>query len=194
MLNLPNLLTLFRTALLPVVVGLIWPGIENRYTCFWAAIVYIVAGAMDVADGILARHYNQVTVFGKFLDPLADKLFHLVTLIALLQLHPARVPPWVVMLFIVRELAITGLRGIAVSEGIVIAAGEGGKTKTLFGTLGMVFLLLHYPYVIHFGFFSALIDLHQVGLWSTYLSVAFSMTSGLGYVSLFIAAVKQKYR
>src|SRR5262245_39678270 len=119
--NLPNMLTMARLGLLPIIVALVWPGLETRATCLWAGVLYASGGILDMADGWAARRFQQVTVLGKFLDPLADKLFHLVTLIALLQLPGPRVPPWVVMLFLARELAVTGLRGIAVSEGIVIA-------------------------------------------------------------------------
>lgn len=186
--NLPNLLTLARLALLPMVVGLVWPGIESRERAVWAAFLYILAGVLDVVDGAIARRTNQVTAMGKFLDPLADKLFHLVTLIALLQLPGFWVPPWVVMVVLVRELAITGLRGIAVSEGIVIAAGAGGKVKTTYGTAGMVCLLVHYPYAINYGFATYVLRPYQLGLCLTYLSVFFSITSAVGYVRGFLKA------
>lgn len=190
--TLPNLLTLGRLACLPIILALVWPGIESRVTCFWAGVVYGVAGVTDLLDGMLARRLGQVTVLGKFLDPLSDKLFYLVTMLALLQLPGPRIPLWVVMLVLVRELSITGLRAIAVSEGIVIAAGEGGKVKTTFATIGMALLLAHYPYVIHGGFASAQVNLHIVGLWITYVSVAFSITSGIGYIRGFASALSAK--
>lgn len=190
--NLPNILTMARLGLLPVIVFLIWPGIENRHTCFLAAVVYAIGGVFDVLDGYIARRFQLVTVFGKFLDPLADKLFYLVTLIALLQLPGPRVPPWVVMIMLTRELAITGLRAIAVNEGIVIAAGEGGKVKTTFGTIGVIGLLIHYPYVINYGFIAQTVDFHVAGLWLTYISVLFSVSSGMGYILGFIKAIALK--
>ncbi len=186
--TLPNLLTLARIAVIPVIVFLIWPGIENRHTCFWAMVLYAVAGLTDIIDGIIARRRNQVTVLGMFLDPLSDKLMYLTTLIALLQLQGPRVPFWLVMVVLGRELSITGLRAIAMSEGIVIAAKEGGKLKTVFGTVGMCGLLLHYPYLINFGPVSTIVNAHVVGLWLTFFSVAFSVTSGLGYMRGFISA------
>lgn len=191
-LNVPNMMTLARLMLLPVVVGLIWPGVETRHTAFWASIVYLVAGIMDVIDGAIARHMQQVTALGKFLDPLADKLFYLVTLIALLQLPGSWIPPWVVMVSLARELAITGLRGIAAGEGIVIAAGEGGKIKTTFATAGMCALLVHYPYAIHLGWISFVLDAHLLGLAFTFISVGFSLTSAVGYTWDFVRAMKQR--
>ncbi|MEE8408734.1 MAG: CDP-diacylglycerol--glycerol-3-phosphate 3-phosphatidyltransferase [Myxococcota bacterium] len=190
--TIPNMLSLGRLAVVPFIVALIWPGIESRTTCFWAMAIYAVGGLTDVFDGMLARRINQVTVLGKFLDPLSDKLFYLITMIALLQLQGPRIPFWVVMVVLTRELAITGLRTIAMSEGIVIAAGEAGKMKTLAGSLGMLALLIHYPYMINFGFFSAIIDFHIVGLWVTYISVALSLTSGVDYMRGFFTAARQR--
>lgn len=192
--NLPNILTMARVGALPVILFLLWPGVENRETCFWAGILYGIAGALDMVDGAIARRLNLVTNFGKFLDPLADKVFYLVALVALLQLPGPRVPAWVVMLVLVRELAITGLRGIAVSDGIVIAAGKGGKVKTTFATLGIFCLIIHYPYPINFGFAEAIFDFHRLGLWVTYLSVAFSVSSGTGYIRGFAKAVRQRQK
>ncbi|MBN1960512.1 MAG: CDP-diacylglycerol--glycerol-3-phosphate 3-phosphatidyltransferase [Deltaproteobacteria bacterium] len=191
--TLPNVITIARLGLLPFIVFLIWPGIENRETCFWAAVIYTIGGVLDVLDGILARRRNEVTVLGKFLDPLADKLFYLVTLIALMQLQEPRVPAWLVMIVLARELAITGLRGIAASDGIVIAAGGGGKMKTTLATVGMVGLLIHYPYFINFGPFSALIDMHYIGLWLTYISIAFSISSGIEYLVGFNKAMRARH-
>jgi CDP-diacylglycerol--glycerol-3-phosphate 3-phosphatidyltransferase len=190
--NLPNIMTLARLAMLPVVLFLIWPGVETRETAFWSSMAYIFAGIFDVVDGALARYMNQVTAFGKFLDPLADKLFYLVTLLGLLQLPGPWVPPWVVMVILSRELAITGLRGIAVTEGIVIAAGEGGKVKTTFGTAGIAALLIHYPYVVDVGFTTFVLDCYRLGLWLTYVSVAFSILSAIGYIRGFVRALKIK--
>jgi CDP-diacylglycerol--glycerol-3-phosphate 3-phosphatidyltransferase len=190
--TLPNIITLARLGLLPFIVLLVWPGIETRQTCFWAAVIYAMGGVLDVVDGILARKRNQVTVLGKFLDPLADKLFYIITLIALLQLQGPRVPPWLLMIVVAREIAITGLRAIAISEGVVIAAGEGGKMKTTLATVGMVGLLLHYPYLLNFGFFTTMIDLHRAGLWVTYFSVFFAVTSGFDYMLGFVRAMNER--
>jgi CDP-diacylglycerol--glycerol-3-phosphate 3-phosphatidyltransferase len=184
--TLPNILTVGRLALLPLVVGLIWPTVQTRGTVFWAAVLYIVAGVLDVVDGYVARRINQVTAIGKFLDPLADKLFHLITLVALMQLPGSWVPGWVVMVVLTRELMITGLRAIASSEGLVIAAGAGGKAKTTFAVAGMAGLLIHYPYAVWVGYRSFVIDPHLIGLTVTYISVAFSVVSGVAYIREFL--------
>ena len=186
--TIPNILTLARICVLPLIVYLIWPGIETRETCFWAGLLYAASGILDIVDGAIARLTNSVTTLGKFLDPLADKVFHLVTLIALLQLPGPRVPLWIVALFIVRELAVTGLRAIAASEGVVIAAGGGGKVKTTFGTLGTIGLLMHYTYIIDWGFFVTPVSLHRLGLALTYISVIYSIGSAITYCRHFASA------
>ena len=139
----------------------------------------------------MARSTNQVTVIGKFLDPLADKLFYLVALIALLQFPEARVPGWVVMVVLVRELSITGLRTMAISEGMVMAAGDGGKMKTILATVGMVAMLFHYSYTLDFFVFKCVVSTYRVGLWITYLSLVYSLTSAAGYVRDFLRVQKQ---
>lgn len=187
--TVPNILTLARLTVLPWVVYLMWPGVETHASCFWAAVIYAIAGITDLVDGALARKLGQVTVMGKFLDPLSDKLFYLVAMVALLQIDGTRIPFWVVVAVLVRELSITGLRAIAAGEGIVIAAGEGGKVKTAFANIGMVCLIAHYTYIVDFGFLVAPVSLHTVGLWVTYLSVAFAWTSGIGYVRGFLKAL-----
>lgn len=192
--NLPNTITCFRLTLLPLVCALIWPGRATPTGVFWAAMAYVVAGILDVVDGAIARRTGQVTGLGKFLDPLVDKLFYLVTLIALLQLPGHWVPPWVVMLTLVRELAVTGLRGIAAGEGIVIAAGEGGKVKTSFATAGIVSLILHYPCIVYLGVVTLVVDAHVVGLWLTYISLVYSCSSAYGYAAAFVRAMRARAR
>lgn len=152
-------------------------------------MTYIFAGILDLVDGYLARRTNQVTAIGMFLDPLADKVFYLVTLVGLLQLPGPWVPPWIVMVVLVRELAVTGLRGIASAQGIVIAAGDSGKIKTTFATVGMCGLLLHYPYLIHTGLGGVVLDIYQLGLAFTYISVLFSIYSAVEYVYGFVRAL-----
>jgi CDP-diacylglycerol--glycerol-3-phosphate 3-phosphatidyltransferase len=190
--TISNILTLTRIGLMPLLLVLIWPGIESRETCVWAAMLFSLGSVTDIVDGFIARSRGEVTVIGKFLDPLADKLFYLVPLIAFLQLDPPRIPAWVVLLVVIRELSITGLRAIAMSEGVVIAAGKGGKVKTFLASVGMVGLLVNHPYWMDFGFAGAVIDFHRVGLILTYLSVAFSLTSGAGYVVDFVRVVRSR--
>ena len=189
--NLANILTVGRLFLLPVVCAMIWPGVQNRELCFWAGLIYGIAGILDIVDGAVARRTNTVTVFGKFMDPLADKLFVVVTLVCLMQLPGEWVPAWIVILILTREISITGLRAIAASEGMVIAAGEGGKLKTVFSTLGTCALIMHYHYYVDFIFFTGVVDCYQIGLILTYVSLAFSLYSAWSYTQGFIAASKQ---
>src|SRR5512145_2712939 len=138
--NLPNLLTLARVAAVPLIVAIMLS--ESRDAGFWAAALFGAAAVTDFIDGWLARKWGVVTVLGKFLAPLADKL---IVLAALIMLIPyGRVPAWAVFLLLAREMVVTGLRSIASSEGIVISASDLGKYKTIFQMTAIVALLLHY--------------------------------------------------
>jgi CDP-diacylglycerol--glycerol-3-phosphate 3-phosphatidyltransferase len=119
----PNLVTLVRIGAIPIFV--VFTYYESRLHSFVAACLYIVVAATDVLDGWMARRMNLVTVIGKFLDPLADKLIAMAALVMLVYL--GRVAAWVVVVLMAREFAVTGLRSMAMSEGIVIAAGQEGK-------------------------------------------------------------------
>src|SRR5262245_20563854 len=124
--NAPNLVTMGRVLLIPGVLTLI-----DNYSplrTFIASLLYMVSAAGDALDGYLARSRGQVSVLGKFLDPLADKLT--VTAILVFMVGLGRVPAWVVVVMIARDLAVNGLRSVASAEGVVIAASEGGKIKT----------------------------------------------------------------
>ncbi|MCK5688248.1 CDP-diacylglycerol--glycerol-3-phosphate 3-phosphatidyltransferase [Myxococcota bacterium] len=189
--TLPNILSFSRLLTLPLILVMIWPSLETPKSCYWASAVFLIGSITDLADGYIARRFNQVTVFGQFLDPLVDKLFHIIPLLALTAFAPSRVPIWLVMIILSRELTITGLRGIAVSEGLVIDAGTGGKFKTMLAMFGMLALLIHYPYTVNFGFVSAPINFHILGLWLTYISTIFSITSGASYMARFVKALNQ---
>ena len=188
--NLANILTVGRLGLLPIVCLMIWPDVQNRELCFWAGLIYGIAGILDIVDGAVARSTNTVTVFGKFMDPLADKLFVVVTLVCLMQLPGQWVPAWIVILILTREISITGLRAIAATEGMVIAAGEGGKLKTVFSTLGTCSLIMHYHYYVDFIFFTGVVDCYQIGLILTYVSLGFSLYSAWSYIQGFVEATK----
>jgi phosphatidylglycerophosphate synthase len=123
--NLPNLLTFARILMIPAVLVLLSRGTPSD--CFWAAIVYSAAAITDALDGWLARRQGLVSVLGKFLDPLADKLIVAAVLVWLVSM--GRIPAWAVALLISREISITALRSIASSEGLVIAAGEGARRR-----------------------------------------------------------------
>lgn len=186
--DLPNLLTLARIATLPLV--LIFIDNYSRVRSAMSAGIFVLGGITDVLDGWLARRRGQESVLGAFLDPLADKLFVLGTLVYLVA--TGRVPDWLVVVLMSRELAITVLRSLAVTYGLVIAAGKAGKAKTALQTVGIVFLLMHFRYHILLLDFD--LDFHVVGTWLLYLSLALSVWSAAEYIRFFIRAVEEKTR
>jgi CDP-diacylglycerol--glycerol-3-phosphate 3-phosphatidyltransferase len=188
--NLPNLLTMFRIVMIPGVLALLYDG--TPVMNFWAGWAYTAATVTDALDGYLARKRGLVSVVGKFLDPLADKLLVMATLV--LMVGMGRVPAWVVILILARELSISMLRTIAISEGVVIAAGEGGKAKTALQMVAVLFLMIHHRYRIDFWFTEQWVDFNSAGLLVLYLSLFFAMTSAGEYVKLFIEAVEAKDR
>jgi CDP-diacylglycerol--glycerol-3-phosphate 3-phosphatidyltransferase len=183
--NLPNTITMVRMAMIPVILWFTY--YESRRASFIAALLFAVTGATDFLDGWVARRRGLVTVIGKFLDPLADKLVVMAALVMLV--HLGRVAAWVVIVVMGREFIVSGLRTIAMSEGIVIAAGQDGKIKTIFQILGITFLLLHYTYPIDFGFMSLEYDANKVGTVILYLSLVFSVWSAWTYFADFLKAV-----
>jgi CDP-diacylglycerol--glycerol-3-phosphate 3-phosphatidyltransferase len=189
--NLPNLLTMGRIAVIPLVLWLIDQGTPRDG--IYAALVYSGAAITDLLDGILARRMGIESVLGKFLDPLADKL--LVTASLIWMVPMGRIPEWAVILLISREISVTGLRSIASSEGLVIAAGQGGKSKTALQMIGILCLILGYPYPIHLGFVDlGVVDLVVVGRALIYISLIFSVISALEYIKLFGQAIDAKER
>ena len=171
--NLPNTLTGIRLAfILPLFIFL---NFQGRWTSFFAALIFGIASITDILDGYFARKYGTVTVLGKFLDPLADKLLISVTMIMLIPLD--RIPVWVAIVIIAREMAVTGLRGIAVSEGIVIQASPLGKYKTILQSIAMVGLCLHYSYFD--------IDFHIVGMVFLWGALILTLWSGWEYFRQF---------
>lgn len=179
LLNLPNILTLSRIAAVPVVVILLL--FESRQSCFWAAFIFTAAAITDWLDGYLARKWGIVTVLGKFLDPLADKLIVMAALIMLIPL--GRVPAWAVFVILARELIVSGIRSIASSEGVVIAASNLGKYKTIFQMVAIVGLLLHYRYYWFFGIEVDFLypSLHNAGIFIFYISLFLTVWSGADY-------------
>lgn len=168
--NLPNTITILRTLFVPVVMGLMWsePGLIRAIV---ACTVFVVAMLLDLVDGWLARKWDLQSVIGAFLDPLADKLMHVSALIMLIPL--GWVPAWMVIVLESRELAITGLRSLAASEGMVIPASSLGKFKTAYQSTAISFLLLHYRIL---GF-----DCHSVGILLLWVSIGMSLVSGIEY-------------
>jgi CDP-diacylglycerol---glycerol-3-phosphate 3-phosphatidyltransferase len=188
-LNIPNLLTMARIAAIPFFVWLLDSPTPVRG--FWACIVFTAAAITDVLDGYLARKLGVVSVLGKFLDPLADKLIVMAALVWLVPM--GRIATWVVVLLLAREFIVTGLRSVAASEGVVISAGQDGKTKTALQMIGIVALLLGYPYHLSYlGIDLGLVDMVHVGRVLVYLSLLFSVASAAQYMRLFAAAVEAK--
>jgi CDP-diacylglycerol--glycerol-3-phosphate 3-phosphatidyltransferase len=158
---------------------------DSREAGFWAAALFGIAAVTDFIDGWLARKWGIVTVLGKFLDPLADKL---IVMAALIMLVPfGRVPAWAVFLLLGREIVITGLRSIASSEGIVIDASDLGKYKTIYQMAAIPGLLLHYDYYWFFGIQSELVhvNMHNYGIALFYISLALTLWSGGDYLHKF---------
>ncbi len=180
--NVPNLITLTRILLIPVFVVLFaTPDPDRSIT---AAIVFVVAAVTDLLDGYLARRSGQVTKLGKLLDPIADKLLVLSALILLVNVD--RVSALVAILIIAREVAVTGIRAIAATEGMIIAAETTGKYKMALQVIAIVLLILEGTT------FSELGNLHLAGIVTLYLSVVLGYVSGTQYVWSFWRQVAAK--
>ncbi len=137
--NLANKLTLIRIVLVPIF--LIFIAVKDiPYGSFIATFIFILASLTDKLDGYIARSRNQITNFGKFMDPLADKLLVTAALISLVEVHV--VPSWAAVVIIAREFAVSGLRSIAAAQGRVIAASWWGKIKTVIQIIAIILLLL----------------------------------------------------
>ncbi len=172
MATLPNLLSLFRIALIPILVYFLTdPGKQSG---IFAAITFFIASLTDFFDGYLARRQGSTTTLGKFLDPLADKLLVTAALIMLAAIdRTPRVPATLVVLLVAREFAVTGLRAIASGEGLILAAEELGKYKMLSQIFAVHGLLLHYQY----GF----IDFYIFGMYFLWIALVLSLWSGIDY-------------
>src|SRR5262245_17790137 len=172
--NLPNLLTLGRIAIVVIIVLVLQD--EGKAAGALATGLFFFACLTDYWDGQLARKYSLTTTLGKFLDPLADKLLVVAILIMLVAMdREPRLPGWLVVIIVGREMAITGLRGIASGEGIVIPAEELGKYKMVFQMFALHGLLLHYTYVS--------IDFHLAGMYFLWISTVVSIWSGSVYTA-----------
>ncbi len=182
MFNLANQLTLVRIFfVIPIIFLLHWPG---KFACFLAALLFGVASFTDFLDGHVARKSDMVTSFGKFLDPLADKLLICSMLIMFTRL--GWVPAWVTIIIIGRDLAVTGLRAIAADEGVVIAADKYGKLKTVMQIVAIIPLTLHHPVL---G-----INFHMIGLFLLYIALALTVFSGWNYFMGFYANWRNRNR
>ena len=173
MMNIPNILTLARIGVVPVLVLMLYfPG---QGMCFAAMLVFILASVTDIVDGFLARQMGLVTNLGKFLDPLADKL--LIGSVIIMLVHLGWVDAWVAVIIIGREMAVTGLRAVAADAGVVIAADRFGKLKTIIQTAALCPLILHYPF--------AGIDPQPFGDMLLYVALGLTVGSGANYMYTF---------
>lgn len=181
--NLPNLLTLVRILAVPVLVWLLSsPSTDTTVLAFG---IFFVATMTDILDGWLARRYGLITPLGKLLDPLADKLLVVSTLIMLAMVdRTPSLPAWLLVVIVGRELAVTGLRSIAASEGVVLAAEASGKLKMILQSVGIHALILHYPY---YG-----VNFHSFGLALLFVATAVGLWSAVQYHVLLFRALSSR--
>jgi CDP-diacylglycerol--glycerol-3-phosphate 3-phosphatidyltransferase len=186
--NAPNLVTMGRVVVIPFV--LYFMDNYNPLRTFIAALLWLVAAGGDFLDGWLARSRGEVSMLGKFLDPLADKLIVNAVLVYMVAL--GRVPAWVVVVLIARDLAVNGLRSIASAQGLVIAASDGGKIKTAFQLVAVMLVLIHFRYpALGVGI---QVDYHLAGWWLLIISTVVSLYSGAEYMRHFLAAALKQSR
>src|SRR5262252_9033803 len=186
--NLPNLVTMGRVVLVPFVLFFIDNFSPLR--SFIASLLYLGAAAGDALDGYLARSRGQVSMLGKFLDPLADKL--IVTAVLVFMVSLERVRPWVVVVLIARDLAVNGLRSIASAQGLVIAASDSGKIKTALQLVAIMLLLIHFEYPAR-GV-GIPVPYHAAGTKLLWLSTVVSLYSGADYMRHFLSAALKQSR
>lgn len=177
-----------RIAVIPLVCWLISTG--DRWHAIYATIIFGLAAFTDWLDGWVARRQGLVSLTGKFLDPLADKLLVMAVLVALIPLD--RMPAWIVIVVIGRELSIQGLRALAAGEGLIIPAGMGGKWKAGFQFVAISCLLIHHEYTVPYGLFDLQVDFRRVGVVLLLVSVAYSLSSAWSYFRGFLASIEER--
>ena len=177
----PNMLTFFRIGTAPVLMYLLT--YTGPIPSAIAAGVFFLAAVSDFFDGYIARSYNSGTTLGKLMDPLADKLVVTAVLIMLAGItRLPRVPAWIVVVLVTREILVTGLRAIAAAEGLIIAAGELGKYKMVLLVIALHGLLVHYTY-LHIDFFAG-------GMFVLWIAMAVSVWSGADYLVKTVRALR----
>ena len=143
--NLPNKLTILRIILIPVFMGILYWGFHGA--TYVALVVFIIASLTDMLDGKIARKYNLVTDFGKFADPLADKMLTTAALLWFVEI--GQMPAWALLIVLIREFAVSGLRMVASDKGRVIAAGWSGKVKTASTMVWIVLMFRPIPAILN---------------------------------------------
>jgi CDP-diacylglycerol--glycerol-3-phosphate 3-phosphatidyltransferase len=184
-LNPANLLTLARILTVPVVVLLLYApdGSDISFSrSLGAVVLFTVSAFTDLFDGYIARRYAMVTTLGKLLDPLADKLLICAAMVMLIP--SGRVPAWMVVIIVGREIGVTALRGAASTEGFVIAASSLGKAKTILLSIGVGALILNYPV---FG-----VDIHLLGMLFLVAGLVLTAWSGMDYFLRFVGEIFKK--
>jgi CDP-diacylglycerol--glycerol-3-phosphate 3-phosphatidyltransferase len=180
LLNVPNTITMLRVTIIPVLFFLLLsPGQTESLVI---ATFFVLAALTDLLDGYLARKYEIVTVMGKYLDPIADKL--IINTAMILMIPIGRISAWIVAVIIIRDFVVDGIRTIASSEGIVIQASKLGKQKTMCQIFALSALIIHYP------FLGA--DAHAIGTVILYLALVLSVYSGFDYFMKFYREITRK--
>ena len=180
MFNIPNILAFIRLLLAPMMFLFLvnqdasfFHGIHPSWLNYFAAFIFVLASATDFFDGYIARTFDQITVLGSILDPLADKMLTLAGFLGLMMQGAAS--PWAIYLILTRELFITGLRVSAASQGLDISASWSGKVKTVMQMIAIVFLLMHWPGA-------------TLLLW---IAVALTLYSGYEYLATYIEDISR---
>ena len=174
--NLPIALTLFRIVVVPLIIVFVIS--SDRVRVLIAAVIFVAASLTDWLDGRLARRRNQVTQFGTLLDPVADKLLVAAALVALVQVD--MIGAWVAMVIIGRELAVTGLRGVALSMGVVVPASSFGKLKTVAQYVAVTILILER------GVPREYVPFHLISVGVLWVAVGLTVVSGADYFYRFL--------
>ncbi|BCO10816.1 CDP-diacylglycerol--glycerol-3-phosphate 3-phosphatidyltransferase [Desulfolithobacter dissulfuricans] len=169
--NIPNVVTALRFFLSGVLAVMLMPE-QTPGLAFWSFLVFIIAAASDWVDGFVARRTKAETVLGKLMDPLADKVLVATALIMLIPL--GRLPAWLALVILCREMIITGLRGIAASAGIVVSASGLGKAKSVTQYVGLATLIFPADML-------PIPALHQIGLGILYVALLLTIWSGVDY-------------
>lgn len=168
--NLANKITLFRVLLVPIFLLVLYSNIENNVII--AGVIFAIASFTDMLDGYIARSRNLVTNFGKFVDPLADKVLASAALIALVDM--GQISGWIVVVIIAREFTVTGFRVLAASQGVTIAASPWGKIKTITQLMAIIlFLFNNFP----FSYLGIRADIIMI-----YIALFFTILSGIDYI------------
>lgn len=179
--SIPNILTLFRVLVIPLLVACLSSSSATIHR--FALLLFILAALTDIFDGVIARRWEVVTDFGKLLDPLADKVLVMTALVMLVAMRvdgtgESMVPGWLVVSLLAREFWVTGLRGAAAARGLVIAASDGGKLKTVLQMVGICFLIVGAETIPIGGY---VVPSRVFGLNLVFLSLFYSLASAYRY-------------